>query len=100
MGWSLPYTRGVLGKWKMGPAYCQAVLRYDQRIALDGSPAESVDAEAKDLATKQLARLAARMAAKAAAPAVVTPRPAPAPPTETLEQLRGWVRASLSRRSA
>jgi sRNA-binding protein len=100
MGWSLPHTLGVLGKWKMGPAYCQAVLRHGQRIALDGSPAESVDAEAKDLATKQLARLAARTAAKAGAPAVVTPKPAPAPLTETPEQLRGRVRSALLRRSA
>jgi sRNA-binding protein len=79
MGWSLPYTLGVLGKWKMGPAYCQAVLRHDQRIALDGSPAETVDAEAKDMATKQLARMQARAAAKkAAAPAAVAPKPASA----------------------
>jgi len=75
MGWSLPYTPGVLVGWKMAPAYCEAVLRYDQRVALDGSPAETIDAEAKDLATKQLARLAARetakKAAKTAAPVVV-----------------------------
>jgi sRNA-binding protein len=106
MGWSLPYTLGVLGRWKMAPVYCRAVLCYDQRIALDGSPAETVDAEAKDLATKQLARLAARKAAKkaaeAAAPAVVKPKhaPAPAPPTKTPEQLRDRVRAALLRRHA
>jgi sRNA-binding protein len=101
MGWSLPYTLGVLFAWKMASPYCQAVLRHDQRIALDGSPAETVDADAKDLATKQLARIEARTAAKkAAAPAVVTPKSAPAPPTETPEQLRARVRASLSRRSA
>jgi sRNA-binding protein len=97
MGWSLPYTLGVLGRWKMAPVYCQAVLCYDQRIALDGSPAETVDAEAKDLATKQLAQLAARKTAKkaaeASAPAVVKPKPAPAP-TETPEQLRDRVRAT------
>jgi sRNA-binding protein len=67
MSWSLPYTLGVLGRWKMAAVYCQAVLCYDQRIALDGSPAETVDAEAKNLATKQLAQLAARKAAKKAA---------------------------------
>ena len=78
----------------------------EQRIALDGSPAETVDAEAKDLATKQLAQLAARKAAKkaaeAAAPAVVKPKPAPAPapPTKTPEQLRDRVRAALLRRHA
>jgi sRNA-binding protein len=110
MGWSLPYALGVLGRWKMAPVYCHAILCYDQRIALDGSPAETVDAEARDLATKQLAQLAARKApkkaAEAAAPAVVKPKhaPAPAPPTralpETPEQLRARVRASLLRRRA
>jgi sRNA-binding protein len=108
MGWSLPYTLGVLVGWKMALVYCQAVLWYDQRVALDGSPAETIDAEAKDLATKQLARLAARetakKATKAAAPAVVKPKPAAAPPTktplETPDQLRGRVRASLLRRRA
>jgi hypothetical protein len=55
MGWSLPYTLGVLGRWKMATVYCQAVLCHDQRIALDGAPAEAVDAEAKELAAKQLA---------------------------------------------
>jgi sRNA-binding protein len=106
MGWSLPYTLGVLGRWKMAAVYCQAVLCYDQRIALDGSPAEAVEAEAKDLATKRLAQLAARKAAKkaaeAAAPAVVKPKhaPAPVPQTETPEQLRDRVRAALLRRRA
>ena len=67
MGWSHPYTLGVLAGWKMAPVYCRAVLCNDQRIALDGAPAEVVDAEAKDLAAKQLAKLAARKAAKKAA---------------------------------
>jgi sRNA-binding protein len=104
MGWSLPYTLGVLGRWKMAAVYCHAVLCYDQRIALDGTPAETVDAEAKDLAAKQLARLAAREAAKKAAkptaPTVAKPKPAPARPTETPEQLRDRVRAALLRRRA
>jgi hypothetical protein len=26
MGWLLPYTLGVLGRWKMASVYCQAVL--------------------------------------------------------------------------
>ena len=81
MGWSLPYTLGVLAGWKMARAYCEAVLRYDQRVALDGSPAETIDAQARDLATKQLARLAARetakKATKPAAPPVVKPKPEP-----------------------
>ena len=93
----------------MAPVYCQAVLRHDQRVALDGAPAEPVDAEAKDLAAKQLARLAARQtvkkAAKAAAFVVGKPKAVPTTlPTdalpETAEQLRARVRASLLRRSA
>src|ERR1700674_5250033 len=101
MGWSLSYTLGVLVGWKMALVYCQAVLCYDQRVALDGSPAETIDAAAKDLATKQLARLAARETAKKAtkptAPAVVKPKPDPVPPTA---QLRARVRGSFLRRSA
>jgi len=103
MGWSLPYTLGVLGRWKMAAVYCQAVLSHDQRIPLDGAPAETVDAEAKDLAAKQLAKLAARKAAKKVAkPAsqAVKPKPAPVPPTEMPEQLRDRVRAALLRRHA
>ena len=102
MGWSLPYTLGVLARWKMAPAYCQAVLCYDQRVALDGSPAEMIDAKAKDLATRQLAQIAARKAAKAAAPGVVKSKSASEPPTkkpETPEQLRSRVRTSLLRRT-
>jgi hypothetical protein len=38
MGWSIPYTIGVLTYWKMAPFYCQAVLSHDQRITLDGAP--------------------------------------------------------------
>src|ERR1700731_4401997 len=64
MGWSLPYTLGVLHNWKMAPVYCQAVLRHDRRSALDGAPAEAVDTEAKNLAAQRLAQLAARKAAR------------------------------------
>jgi sRNA-binding protein len=84
----------------MAPVYCQAILCNDQRVALDGSPAEAIDAEAKELATKRLARLAARKAAKVAKSAMVKPKPAPTPPAEIAEELRGRVRASLLRRSA
>jgi sRNA-binding protein len=108
LGWSLPYTLGVLHPWKMAPVYCQAVLSHDQRVTLDGAPAEAVDAEAKDLAAKRLAQLAARKTAnkgpKTAALAVVKPNATSAPPTdtppETPEQLRARVRASLLPRSA
>src|SRR5215472_5838163 len=54
MGWSVPYTLGVVAPWKMAPVYCRAVLAHDQRIALDGALAEPVDAKAKDSATKQM----------------------------------------------
>jgi sRNA-binding protein len=77
MGWSLPYTLSVLRRWKMAAVYCQAVLSHDQRIALDGAPAETVDAGARDLAAAQLARLAARNAAKKAAVPAAKPKPAP-----------------------
>jgi sRNA-binding protein len=102
MSWPLPYTLGVLRSWKMTTAYCQAILCYDQRIALDGAPAEAVDAKAKDLAAEQLA--AGKTLGKAArteAPAIVKPKPAPtARSAETPEQLRARVRASLLRESA
>jgi len=91
----------------MAPVYCEAVLRHDQRIDLDGALAEPVEAQAKELATKRLAQLAerkaAKKAAKAAAPTVVAPKPPPTPPAETPAtpvQLRSLVRASLLRRSA
>ena len=108
MGWSHPYTLGVLSRWKLAPPYCQAVLNHQQRIALDGSLAEIVDAKARDLATKHLARrfakTTAKKAMKSAAPAVVKSKPASAPslatPHETPEQLRELVRASLLRRRA
>ena len=102
MSWSLPYTLGVLAGWKMAPAYCEAVLCYDQRVALDGSPAETIDAEAKELATKQLARLAASKAAakKTTKAAVARPKPDSVPTRATPDELRARLRASLLRRRA
>jgi len=35
MGWPLSYTLGVLVCWKMAALYCQDVLCYEQRIALE-----------------------------------------------------------------
>jgi sRNA-binding protein len=106
MDWSYPYTLGVLSRWKMAPVYCRAVLYHHQRIALDGSPAEMVEAKAKDLATKQLARRAAsaiaKKAAKSATSTVMKSKPASAPPAapppEARKPLRDRVRASLLRR--
>jgi sRNA-binding protein len=101
---SLPYTLGVLKSWKMAPVYCQAILCYDQRIALDGAAGEAVDTKAKELAAKRLAELTARKVArhvaKATASALTEPKLIPTPPAETPEQLRARVRASLLRRSA
>jgi hypothetical protein len=34
MGWSVPYTIGVLTYWKMAPVYCQAVLLHDHASPL------------------------------------------------------------------
>jgi sRNA-binding protein len=103
MDWSLPYTLGVLARWKMAAAYCKAVLAHEHRVALEGSTAEAIDAQAKDLATKQLARLAERETAKGATKspvaAPVKPNPAERLP-ETPEQLGARVRASLMRRRA
>jgi ProQ/FINO family len=56
MGWSASYTHGVLRPWKQTASYCRAVLSHDQRITLDGAPAEMVDADARDLAAKELAK--------------------------------------------
>jgi sRNA-binding protein len=66
MDWPVQYTLGVLRPWKMAPFYCRAVLSHEQRITLDGEPAETVDAAAKELAAKVLAK-------KAVAPAKPNP---------------------------
>ena len=104
MGWSEPYTLGVLSRWKLARVYCQAVLCHHRRVDLDGSPAEMVEAKAKDLAAKHLARraagTAAKKAAKSAASAAAKSKPASAPPPDTPKQLRERVRASLLRRRA
>jgi hypothetical protein len=43
------------------PIILAAVLSHDQRIALDGAPAEAVDAEAKDLVAKRRDRVRAAL---------------------------------------
>jgi sRNA-binding protein len=97
--WSLPCTLGVLARWKMSPAYCKSIVAHEHRIGLDGSTAEPIDAKAKDLAAKQLERLAARESAKAAEPVPRNRKGAERPP-ETPEQLRARIRTSLMRRKA
>jgi sRNA-binding protein len=99
MDWSLPYTLGVLARWKMASAYCKSVLAHEHRIGLDGSTAEPIDAKAKDLAAKQLERLATRETVKAAE-LVPIKRKSPDRPPETPEQLRARIRTSLMRRKA
>ncbi len=55
LGWTIPYTRGVLPAWKNRTAYCNAVLRYRERINLDGLVSgEEVDERARLLAQQQL----------------------------------------------
>ena len=49
MSWSLSYTLGVLSTWKMAPVYCEAVLRHDQRIDLDGAHEASELYEAEEV---------------------------------------------------
>jgi sRNA-binding protein len=62
-GWTPAYARGVLQAWKMRSAYCEAVLRENLRVDLNGEPLpETVDERARDDARKQLAVIAARKA--------------------------------------
>ena len=77
MRWSMPYTLGVLSGWTSAAFYCRAVLAHDQCITLDGAPAEPVDTEAKDLATRRLAEIMGRKAAN---------KPGPKPAVATAEE--------------
>jgi hypothetical protein len=81
MGWSYPYTLGVLSRRKLAPLYCRAVLSHNQRIALDGMPAETVDAEAKDWRPSSWRVSRQRKAVKTAG--MVKPKPTGAPPADT-----------------
>ena len=74
-GWSLPYTKGVLLVWKQRTAYCNAVLRYDDRIDLDGAPSgQQVGDQARLDAHGTLATIAA---AEPASPVTVEASPGP-----------------------
>ena len=67
LGWTSPYARTVVGRWKQTRNYCSAVLCYNERIRLDGSLTEHlVSEDARAAAKAQLARLAATRAARAA----------------------------------
>jgi hypothetical protein len=65
----------------MAPFYCRAVLSHDQRITLDGAPAEAIDAEAKELAAKGLAKKAPK------------PKPAPAKSKPAQSAVRPTIQA-------
>lgn len=67
-GWSPGYAKGVLAAWKIRLAYCQAILRYQTRINLDGSASdEEVSDISRQQSKTQLERHATRQAKKAAA---------------------------------
>ena len=87
LGWSNAYARGVLSPWVLREAYCRAVLAHARRINIDGSESEqTVDDEARVLASKRLALLAARKAQEAerkARAAAAKPPPAPLPEPES-----------------
>ena len=60
-GWSRPYAKAILETWKRREAYCRAVLTYQVRIELDGTPAadtvsEAARASAKEMLAKRLAK--------------------------------------------
>ena len=93
LGWSNAYARGVLSPWVLREAYCRAVLAHTTRINIDGSESEqTVDDEARVLASKRLALLAERKAQepqrkaqeaeRKARAAAAKPPPAPLPEPE------------------
>lgn len=83
LGWTNPYTRTVIGRWKQTRNYCSAVLCYNERIRLDGSLTEHlVSEDARAAAKAQLARLAAARAARAARLAEKQRRQEPPPAAE------------------
>jgi sRNA-binding protein len=120
MGWDPSFTHGILAVWKSRASYCKAVLCYNERINLDGSPSGvMVDDKARAMATAQLAAIKAKRQKQAAEPAAVkapvepvppikppkaSPPPPPPPPPmivlETPEQIRAHLRASLLKRRA
>jgi sRNA-binding protein len=60
-GWSIPYTRGVLFRWKASARYCIAVIWNDRRVNLEGEETEeTVDDKAREQARGRLAKIAAR----------------------------------------
>ena len=107
MEWSVPFTKPAVVRWKRSVRYCQAILKYTERVNLDGSASdEVVDDKARALAQANLdqkhgqsrpqprprapapASQPAPTIAEPAAPpppaviAAVQPEPAPAPAPE------------------
>ena len=67
MGWSLQYAKGVLSVWKRRAAYCDAVLRGDPRIDIDGNETgEPISDRAREMARTVRAQHAERLAAQRA----------------------------------
>ena len=59
LGWSQRYVKGVLKVWKDRVAYCNAVLRYDERVDLAGTPSGVLVCEpARAMARTNLAAIA------------------------------------------
>jgi sRNA-binding protein len=60
-GWTLDYVRGVLAAWTLRPGYCQAILRHNQRVNLQGKKTDSrVLDDARAMAQQRLEKIAAR----------------------------------------
>jgi sRNA-binding protein len=45
MGWDKDYTHGVLKAWRVRLSYCEAVLRSDKRIDINGNPTTEIISE-------------------------------------------------------
>ncbi len=60
-GWSPPYARAVLERWKQRNAYCRAILAYPKRFTLDGEESEEeVDEMARSNARQIMDKRAAK----------------------------------------
>ncbi len=60
-GWSSPYARAVLERWKQRNAYCRAILVYPKRFTLHGEESEEeVDDTARSNAKQILDKRAAK----------------------------------------
>ncbi len=60
-GWSQPYARAVIERWKHRNAYCRAVLAHSKRVTLDGAESEE---EVDDTARCNAKQIMEKRAAK------------------------------------